>query len=65
MLRQSRLHRRQKKSHRKSQEWQVEPVTSAEFQPLENLDGREIASLLASAYGRIRALEVQVAELRK
>jgi hypothetical protein len=44
--------------------WRVEPVGDDPFKPLEDLGGGEIAAILASAYGRIRALERELAELR-
>jgi hypothetical protein len=46
-------------------EWRVEPVESDPLAGLRDLGGREIAMLLASAYGRIRALELELAARRR
>ena len=39
-------------------------MSSDHFQGLGDLSGRELVAVLASAYGRIRALEIEVFELQ-
>jgi len=64
MIRQSGLLRRPKKVTKKSLEWKVEPVSSDRFQELGEVPGGELVATLAFVCARVRALEIEVFELR-
>ena len=64
MIRQSGLLARPTKVTKKSLEWKVEPVSSDHFQRLGDLSGSELVAALAFVCARVRALEIEVFELR-